>query len=119
MIPKDHRLTRREIDRLFVPQSPSEKSVSPRRVLHTPSFFILAEPSEVFKAGVAVPKKVFKRAVDRNTLRRRVLDALKDIGFLSLPYSILVSVKKGTRLLTKKEVLDELSGLCAKLNSSE
>lgn len=119
MIPKDHRLTRREVDSLFTPQSLVEKTVSPRRILHTPSFFIVAEPSKVFKAGVAVPKKVFKRAVDRNALRRGVFDALREIGFLSLPYSILVSVKKGTSSLTKKEMLDELTELYVKLNDSK
>ena len=119
MIPKGHRLTRREVDSLFTSQTTSEKRSSPRRILHTPSFFIVAEPSEVFKAGVAVPKKVFKRAVDRNALRRGVFDALREVGFLSLPYAMLISVKKGSSTLTRKDVLDELTELYAKLNRSE
>ncbi|MEX0933155.1 MAG: ribonuclease P protein component [Candidatus Paceibacterota bacterium] len=119
MIPKSHRLTRSEVDSLFAPQSPLEKSTSTRQILHTPSFFIVAEHREIFKAGVAIPKKILRRAVDRNALRRSIFDALQEVGFLSLPYLMLVSVKKGTSLLTKKEALTELSELYTKLHRSK
>ena len=119
MIPKSHRLTRKEVDSLFVPQSPSQRSASTRQILHTTSFFVVAEQSKIFKAGIAVPKKVFKRAVDRNALRRSVFDALREVGFLSLPYAMFVSVKKGVSTLTRRDVLNELTELYTKLNRSE
>jgi ribonuclease P protein component len=32
---------------------------------------------ETFKAGVSVPKKLFKKAVDRNTIKRRLREAIR------------------------------------------
>jgi len=119
MIPKSHRLTRKEVDSLFTPQLPSQRGASTRQILHTTSFFVVAEQSKTFKAGVAVPKKVLKRAVDRNALRRNVFDALCEVGFLSLPYAMLLSVKKGVSTLTRSDVLDELKELHAKLSRSQ
>ena len=37
----------------------------------------VGEQFETFKAGVSVPKKLYKKAVDRNTIKRRLREAIR------------------------------------------
>lgn len=66
MLKKKERLTKKEFDRFF--------SIGKR--VHSPAFTLLYTPSETFHGAVVVGKKVYKKAVDRNRLRRRLYNAL-------------------------------------------
>lgn len=117
MIPKSERLTRSEVDALFDKRAQAEAGAKKRAVLHTPSLFVVLERSETFKAGVAAPKAVFKRAVDRNRARRTLYDGLRALGFSSLPFHILISVKKGVKELSKETLKKELEELQRKIKA--
>jgi ribonuclease P protein component len=62
MLKKKERLTRKEFDRSF--------SIGKR--LHGSFVQLIFSPSESFHCSVVVGKKVSKKAVERNRLRRRV-----------------------------------------------
>ncbi len=64
MLPKKERLSREEFNRFF--------SVGKR--FSAPSLQVVYTPHETFHASVVVPKKVSKRAVLRNKIRRRIYD---------------------------------------------
>lgn len=66
MLKKKERLTKKEFDRSF----------SVGRRLHSPLFTLVWEDGSDFHGAVVVGKKVFKRAVDRNRLRRRLYNIL-------------------------------------------
>lgn len=66
MLKKKERLTKKEFDRFF--------SSGKRR--HSDLFTLVHADDPVFHGAVVVGKKVFKKAVDRNRLRRRVYNAL-------------------------------------------
>ncbi len=72
--------------------------------LHLPQVSLVYVPSDTFRAAVVVGKKVAKKAVDRNTLRRRVYTQLREITIdASLPVSVLVLVKPDFGRLAKVE----------------
>lgn len=66
MLKKKERLTKKEFDRFF----------SSGRRYHTPLLTMVHTPTEDFHGAVVVGKKVFKMAVDRNRLRRRLYNIL-------------------------------------------
>lgn len=66
MLKKKDRLTKKEFDRFF----------SSGRRLHSPLFTLVHSQNESFHGAVVVGKKVFKKAVDRNRLRRRVYNII-------------------------------------------
>ncbi|MDZ7726543.1 MAG: ribonuclease P protein component [Candidatus Campbellbacteria bacterium] len=107
MIPKAKRLTRKECDALIEGSS---------QVIHTPSLFARFVTSREFKAAVAVSRKVAKKAVDRNKLRRIVYDGFQHCENLnnSLVH-ILVSVKKQAVKKDKTEIQNEVIDLCRKI----
>lgn len=62
MLKKKERLTRTAFDRFF--------SVGKR--VHSPYMQLIFAPSDTFHGSVVVGKKVYKKAVDRNRLRRQL-----------------------------------------------
>ncbi|OGG41462.1 ribonuclease P protein component [Candidatus Kaiserbacteria bacterium RIFCSPHIGHO2_01_FULL_46_22] len=66
MLNKKERLTKKEFDRFF----------SSGRRFHSPLFTLIHSQETSFHGAVVVGKKVFKRAVDRNRLRRRLYNIL-------------------------------------------
>lgn len=66
MLKKNERLTKVEFDRSF--------SLGKRT--HTPLLQIIHHPSPSFHGAVVVGKKVYKKAVARNRLRRQLYGAL-------------------------------------------
>lgn len=92
MLKKKERLTKKEFDRSF--------SVGKR--YHSPSIQLIYEKSDVFHGSAVVGKKVYKKAVDRNRLRRRM-------------YGVLYRYQKdhplkGTFILIAKPALKEVPG---------
>lgn len=66
MLKKKERLTKKEFDRFF----------SSGRRLHSPFFTLVHTKDVPFHGSVVVGKKIFKRAVSRNQLRRRLYNIL-------------------------------------------
>lgn len=66
MLKKRERLTTQEFDRYFT---------SGKRIHHT-LFTLVYTPHEEFHGAVVVGKKVSKKAVERNRIRRRAYNAL-------------------------------------------
>lgn len=67
MLPKKERLTRTEFERFF----------SSGRRYHNEYFTLVHTPDPVFRAAVAVPQKLTKKAVVRNKLRRQVYEIFR------------------------------------------
>ena len=87
MLPKRSRLTARELRAL------------PRKgVIHISSPYFSARvvptPGSGGKFAVVVSKKVARSAVARNTLRRRLYAALREVGMVSFPVRGVIYMKK-------------------------
>lgn len=68
MLNKKQRLERASFDRCFLNGKKQ----------HSPHLTLVYMPEDVFKAAVVVGKKVYKRAVDRNRLRRQLYAELAE-----------------------------------------
>lgn len=70
------------------------------RIQHSPFFAVLKsnEEDDLKKIGIIVSKKISKRAVDRNKIRRQISQVIR---------KNIKEIKAGSRLLflTKKEIL--------------
>lgn len=66
MLKKKQRLTTAEFNRFF----------SSGQRFHSPLFTLVWHPHSTFHAAAVAGKKVYKRAVDRNRLRRRLYNIL-------------------------------------------
>jgi ribonuclease P protein component len=107
MFKKKHRLTRAEFDRFF--------AVGKR--LHSPSLTLIYAKSEESHAAVVVGKKVAKKAVDRNTLRRRIYGLIYEhLKAMDEPYTVIAIAKSGFMKLSRKEAGEETKTLLAKLS---
>jgi len=68
MLTKKQRLTTKEFKTLF----------EAGKKVHTPLYSVVYVPSSTFHASVVVSKKVARRAVDRNAMRRRVYSIVQN-----------------------------------------
>ncbi len=68
MLKKKNRLSAAEFEMVF----------SIGRRIHTENVQLLYTPSSVYKAAVVVPKKICKKAVDRNLVRRKTYHLLRE-----------------------------------------
>jgi len=66
MLKKKERLTKKEFDRFF----------SLGRRYHSSALSLIYSPTLEFHGAVVVGKKVYKKAVDRNRLRRRLYNII-------------------------------------------
>ncbi|MBI4668567.1 MAG: ribonuclease P protein component [Elusimicrobia bacterium] len=76
-------------------------------------FFALARPGETTKLGIIIPKKSYRRAVDRNRLKRLLRESLKKVNFVP-GRDILIMVRSGIdprKISRQKMELWLLSGL--------
>lgn len=69
MFKKKHRLTAREFSEFF----------AMGKRLHLPTIQLTYMPFAEKKVAVVIPKKIYKRAVDRNRLRRQIYYALRTV----------------------------------------
>lgn len=104
MLSKENRLTQQECDALLNQRT---------QIFHTPSLFVRALKTNTFKAAVAAPKKIFKRSVDRNRIRRVVYEALRD--GLDIPVHVLISFKKESKNRSEEEIREEIKVLSTDL----
>lgn len=65
-------------------------------------------------AGVSVSKRNFKKAVDRNRIKRQLRVALKSVAQISFKGSFML-VYKGRKLPNTRELIEETSLLFAKI----
>lgn len=70
MLRKKERLKRKEFDRFF--------STGTR--YHSSALQVVYTPHNSFHASVVVPKKIVRKAVQRNKLRRRIYDILRNLN---------------------------------------
>jgi ribonuclease P protein component len=102
MLRKTQRLTKEEFDRCF----------AAGKRIHSPIAQLIYTPSERFHGAAVVGKKVYKRAVDRNTLRRRLYAILYARYKDSLhPMTIILIAKPPLAQLTRKEAQGAVVGL--------
>ena len=108
MLKKKERLTRKEFDRSF--------SVGKR--LHNPFLQLIYAQSDTFHGSVVVGKKVAKKAVDRNRMRRRIYAILyASLRKMSSPRTVILIAKPSFASLPRKEAAEAVRELIAKLPS--
>lgn len=109
MPPKKQRLKRSEFNRFFR---------SGRRV-HGPCFTVVYSPYSNFHASVVVSKKVSRKAVERNKVRRRTYAALtqliKETGHTGV---FIVVVKPSALEITSKEAKQTLRALIGRVTNT-
>ena len=74
-------------------------------------------PSNKFRVAIAISKKVSKKAVERNKLRRILQEwILKNINKINnhKPYWLLVNLKIGDVCIDKSRLLEEFQNLMSK-----
>ena len=81
------------------------------RRIHTDNFTLVYSPAPFKAVAVVVGKKVYKGAVDRNTLRRRVYAAARS-GIHGTGVYLIIS-KPPAKNLTQAEVVPAVSTLLA------
>lgn len=106
MLPKKKRLTTKEFDRFF----------SSGRRYHSESMQLIYTPYNTLHGSVVVGKKVYKSAVKRNKLRRRLYDLLRRLSQeLSLRGVFIVITKPKAKDVEYGDLKRELSILLGKL----
>lgn len=106
MLSKKERLTKKEFDRSF--------SLGKR--IHSPYIQLIVHPSPSFHGAVVVGKKVCKKAVDRNAIRRSLYGVLYRFSKEHLLASTVIVVAKPTlRDLTAQERRTALHEVLMKL----
>lgn len=95
----------------------SFKKGLPKSFFATPYFVIRYEENkEGLKCSVVVGKKVDKRAVIRNKIKRQIVVQIKDILPTSLPFSIVLYARKPVLSITTDTIKQELESVFTKLN---
>ncbi len=108
MLAKQERLTRNEFEHFF----------RVGRRYHGPYFQVVYSPHERFHGAVVVGKKVFKKAVRRNRLRRQVYGVLyrtKVRESLSGVYIIIAKPTAGT--LSQRQIPAEVESVLAQVQT--
>ena len=106
MLKKKERLSRKEFDRSF----------AHGKRIHSPFVQLIYEKSEAFHGSVVVGKKIAKRAVDRNKLRRRIYGVLYDtFKKTGKQMTIILIAKSGILAVPRKALALEIKGLLERL----
>ncbi len=105
MLPKAKRLTTEDF-----------KKIRGGKTLHTPHLILRLTqvPSGLERFAVIVSSSSYKRAVDRNLLRRRVYSGLRKISARMNGYLVTVTCKKGALTATFAELEKELASTLLK-----
>lgn len=101
MLKKNERLTRKDFDRFF--------SVGKR--LHSPLAQLIYTESDTFHASAVVGKKVAKKAVDRNSLRRRLYAVLYAQKKVTPHRTYILIAKPPLKHASRKEAREAILGL--------
>lgn len=101
MLRKKERLNRTAFNRFF----------SSGTRVHSPSLMLVYHPDSEFHASAVAPKKIWKKAVERNKFRRRVYDAVRILHREQLFIGAYIFIAKTGAQKTsydalKKEILE-------------
>ena len=106
MLAKKNRLTKAQFDRFF----------SSGKRIHSPLLQLIYTPHQQFHGAVVVGKKVSKKAVRRNQLRRRVYGHLYRWHTQTETTGVyIVILKPAANQATRKEVVGALENVLTKL----
>ena len=109
MLKKRERLTRAQFNEYF----------SSGRRIHSPSLTIIHVPHSQFSGAVVVGKKVHKKAVDRNRLRRRVYNQLYQQKLKHDLVGVYICiVKPAAKELSSDGLGQEMEGLLARIKKA-
>lgn len=108
MLKKSERVTRSDFGTFF----------KKGKRLHSEYATVVVSPFPHFHASVVVSKKVSKRAVDRNTYRRRVYAQLYTLKKQEYKGVVIVSLKPPFASLTKNTAQDEIKALVVRILKS-
>ena len=102
MLPKKERLKRVAFNQFF----------SCGKRYHSPSYQLIYSAHDTFHASVVVSKKIEKEAVQRNKMRRRVYDILRNLHKESpLSGIFIILTKKTTRTASYEAIKTEARSL--------
>lgn len=106
MLSKKNRLTRSQFDEYF----------KRGKRFHSPHLQLIYTPAEQFSGAAVVGKKVFKKAVDRNTMRRRLYGVLYREGHQRGRTGIFILIAKPpAKQLARAALLTEARMLVTKV----
>jgi ribonuclease P protein component len=88
------------------------------RRINSPHLTLVISPHSQFHGSVVVGKKVAKRAVLRNTIRRRIYAALYRLKRGGSRGVFIIVVKPSFALLTKKQAAEETANLIERTRKS-
>ncbi len=109
MLPKKERLSRQAFSRFF----------SVGRKIHTPLFQVVYSPHPTLHVSVVVSKKISKRAVGRNKIRRRVYDAVRRYRTESGLTGVYIFIMKtGVEVVTYENLKKEIYTTITKILST-
>jgi ribonuclease P protein component len=84
---------------------------------HGPHMTIVVNPSDSLGVSVVVSKKVAKKAVDRNRLRRRAYGVVERYAkVMPTPHALIVQYKPGALTASRHTLALELSSLLAQIS---
>ncbi len=105
MMRRNHRLSRAAFDEVFTQD----------KISHSPVFIKKAKKVDSwneYAVSVVIPKKVTRRAVMRNRIKRRIYGMIREfLPELPLPERIILILKKDPQKLSNKALRDELRHL--------
>ena len=102
MLAKKQRLTKKQFDSYFK---------SGKRY-HSPNLQLIFTKESFFSGAAVVGKKVFKQAVRRNTMRRRLYGVLYRYSSKNQPKGVYIIIAKPTaKNLSRQAMLEEANSL--------
>lgn len=115
MFPKKNKLSRND----FTGTSFTGTSFTGTKI-HTPLFTLIynSNPNSELKIGIIASKKISKKAVDRNTLKRKLYSTLEKVINKTTPLKLLFIVKPQIKLAKPEDILKTLSKSLTNLKSS-
>lgn len=81
------------------------------KLLFTSQFLVIRyqkHEDSVLRCSVVVGKKVDKRAVARNKIKRLFVSHIKELLDDTMPYELVIYARKGAGELTSEQVVEEL-----------
>lgn len=104
MLPKRNRLSRNELAHCMKQKTFRSEGQYVMLRIGPPT-------TEVFQAACIVSKKVAKRAVGRNRIRRRCYRAVKEIFSSMSPVAVIITAKKGIEQVSYTDLVQEIKNL--------
>lgn len=107
MLRKQKRLKRSEFNRIF----------STGKKIHTPHFQLIHQPHKGFHVSVVVSKKIARASVERNVLRRRIYNIMKELNAHNVTQgAFIIVVKQVAATLSYQTLKEELLRIVGRIN---